>query len=138
MMVLGLMGCIFYLSSQTATDSRALSQTVLEVLREWIRFFTSWMPPAGKLGSRYWVVSIRKWAHFTIYLVLGLVSYGALPRGWSARKRMTWVISLCFVYAITDELHQLLVPGRACEMRDVLIDTLGSGVGISIGYFIKG
>lgn len=138
MMVLAVMGCIFYLSSQTATDSRALSQTVLEILREWIRFSTSWISFASKLGSKYSGVSIRKWAHFIIYLVLGLVSYGALPRHWSAKKRMAWVISLCFVYAVTDELHQLFVPGRACQMRDVLIDSLGSGVGMSVGYFIKG
>ena len=43
----------------------------------------------------------------------------------------------CFIYACTDEFHQLFVMGRSCEIRDVLIDTLGSFVGILIYYKIK-
>ena len=49
-----------------------------------------------------------------------------------------WMILIfCFIYACTDEFHQLFVMGRSCEMRDVLIDTLGSFVGILIYYKIK-
>lgn len=35
---------------------------------------------------------------------------------------------LCAMYAVTDEIHQLYVPGRACSPWDVLIDTAGAFV----------
>ena len=95
--VLAVMACIFYLSSQTAAESRVLSNRVVEQLK----------------------------------------GYLALPRQWSLRRKMALVISLCFIYAITDEFHQSFVPGRAPEVRDVLIDTLGSSVGMSIGGLVK-
>lgn len=136
-MVLAAMVCIFYLSSQTATESRALSNRVAEQLKSYIETVTYLVPFIRKIDFIYPVVRIRKVAHFTIYLVLGLVSYLALPRQWSVKKKMTLVVSLCFMYAITDEFHQSFVPGRAPEVRDVLIDTLGSSVGMSIGCFMK-
>ena len=136
-MVLAAMACIFYLSSQAATESRALSNRVAEQLKGYIETVTYLVPFIRKVNLTHPVVQIRKVAHFTIYLVLGLVSYLALPRQWSVKKKMTLVVSLCFMYAITDEFHQSFVPGRAPEIRDVLIDTLGSSVGMSIGCFIK-
>ena len=39
-----------------------------------------------------------------------------------------------FLYACTDELHQIFVPGRSAQFRDVLIDTLGASFGTLITY----
>jgi VanZ family protein len=36
------------------------------------------------------------------------------------------------LYAVSDEIHQLFVPGRAGQIRDVLIDACGVFVGIII------
>ena len=36
------------------------------------------------------------------------------------------------IYAISDEIHQLFVPGRSGQVRDVLIDSAGSLLGIII------
>lgn len=41
-------------------------------------------------------------------------------------------IIICILYATSDELHQLFVMGRSCELRDVFIDSLGSVSGIII------
>ena len=131
--VLAVMACIFYLSSQTATESRALSNRVVEQLKT----VTYLVPFIRKVDLTHPVVRIRKVAHFMIYLVLGIVSYLALPRQWPLRRKMALVVSLCFIYAITDEFHQSFVPGRGPDIRDVLIDTLGSSVGMSIGSLIK-
>ena len=78
--VLATMACIFYLSSQTATESRALSNRVVEQLKGYIETVTYLVPFIRKVDLTHPVVRIRKLAHFTIYLVLGLVSYLALPR----------------------------------------------------------
>lgn len=34
------------------------------------------------------------------------------------------------MYATSDEIHQYFVPGRACMVEDVFIDTLGIVLGI--------
>ena len=46
---------------------------------------------------------------------------------------IAWTFSA--VYAISDEVHQLFVPGRACMPLDVLIDASGALAGIAIFAF---
>lgn len=41
-------------------------------------------------------------------------------------KPVYYTILICFLYAAGDEIHQYFVPGRACRMLDILIDTSGS------------
>lgn len=38
---------------------------------------------------------------------------------------------ICIPDAISDEVHQLFIPGRAGQVRDVIIDSAGAVVGIS-------
>ncbi len=40
--------------------------------------------------------------------------------------------TLGIIYATSDEIHQYFVPGRACMIEDVFIDTLGVMLGISL------
>lgn len=50
------------------------------------------------------------------------------------KRKNTYQISIalaiCISYAISDEVHQLYVPGRSGEVRDVIIDTAGASLGI--------
>ena len=39
---------------------------------------------------------------------------------------------ISMLYACPDEFHQHFVPGRSCEVRDVLIDTAGALIGILV------
>ena len=45
---------------------------------------------------------------------------------------------ICVAYAALDEYHQMFVPGRSAEVRDVLIDSIGIFAGVIlvriIGY----
>ena len=45
-------------------------------------------------------------------------------------KKPQLAFLICVLYAISDEIHQLFVPGRAGQVRDVLIDSSGSFLGI--------
>ena len=47
---------------------------------------------------------------------------------------LTMSILFSFLYACTDELHQIFVPGRSAQFRDILIDTLGASFGATITY----
>lgn len=80
---------------------------------------------------------VRKTAHFTEYAILGALFYlnfRQLPKLNSRPKKILLPIVFSFLYACTDELHQIFVPGRSAQFRDVLIDTLGASFGAIITY----
>ena len=76
--------------------------------------------------------AVRKCAHFTEYLVLGLFMMLAAANAKRGKNKglITWVIGTA--YAISDEVHQLFVPGRSCELRDMCIDAAGIFCGVMI------
>lgn len=43
---------------------------------------------------------------------------------------LSWVF--CILYAASDEIHQIFVPGRACMLTDVCIDSAGALLGIAL------
>ena len=81
---------------------------------------------------------VRKTAHFAEYAILGSLFFLNL-KSWQKSKSstsMNILLSLIFsfLYACTDELHQIFVPGRSAQFRDILIDTLGASFGATITY----
>lgn len=82
-----------------------------------------------------YVTFVRKSAHFTIYLLLGL-SIISLIKEYRQIDIKSLIIALIIsvLYAVSDEIHQILVPGRSGEIRDVLIDSIGSLTGIYLYY----
>lgn len=76
---------------------------------------------------------VRKLAHFTEYMLLGISLIIPLYLQ-SLRGKRLLILSelLCVLYAISDEIHQLFVSGRAARFFDVLIDSLGAFTGIII------
>lgn len=73
---------------------------------------------------------LRKLAHFSEYLVLGVLLYRALPVGrGGALGRAGLALALAAAYAVTDELHQGFVPGRTPSATDFLIDVSGAAAG---------
>lgn len=82
---------------------------------------------------------VRKCAHFLEYLILGIsmiISVRDLS-SWNRWKSGTMALLICAVYAATDELHQMFVQGRSCEVRDILIDSLGALTGILLACLIS-
>ena len=87
---------------------------------------------------------VRKLAHFTEYLILGI--FLALDAQDIAvmRQRETGFAYIWFIpfltgmlYAATDEFHQSFVPGRSCELRDMMIDSAGVAAGAFILLLMK-
>ena len=70
---------------------------------------------------------VKKLGHFVEYAVLALLFLRAL-RGTQSptRQHLAWAFTLTVLYAITDEYHQTLVPGRAGRWEDVVIDASGA------------
>lgn len=72
-------------------------------------------------------VILRKLGHFTVFYVFaGLLFKVIWDRvQWSFASVMIWSSVGSVLYAISDELHQLLVPGRHATFMDIVIDTFG-------------
>jgi len=43
----------------------------------------------------------------------------------------------CFLYACSDEIHQLFVPGRSGKFTDVLIDSAGALLAVLLCFLVK-
>lgn len=74
---------------------------------------------------------VRKLAHFTEYFLLAVsVTFPLYVYG----IRGIWLVItggiLCVGFAALDELHQYFVRGRGCSIRDVMIDSCGSLIGM--------
>lgn len=79
------------------------------------------------------VKPVRKSAHFTIYLILGLLFISLLKEYNILDKRsIIYTIIFVLLYACSDEIHQMFVRGRSGEVLDVLIDTTGGFIGTMI------
>lgn len=78
---------------------------------------------------------IRKLAHFSIYMVVGILMM-LLMNTYKIKQFDKIAISLItgIVYASSDEIHQLFIPGRSAMITDVMIDTLGVSVGILLMF----
>ena len=78
---------------------------------------------------------IRKLAHFTEFMILGIlakVNY----EGYYKTNTILYPLLFSMLYACSDELHQLFVPGRFCAFKDVMIDSSGAFVGIALYHLI--
>lgn len=70
---------------------------------------------------------LRKLAHMLEFGLLSYLIYKAGHATWQLGQfdLLAWSVILTFMYAISDEYHQLFVLGRECSFLDVLVDGLG-------------
>lgn len=68
-------------------------------------------------------------AHFIIYFGLGLVAWNTFKgekAGWLNRRAILAAFIFAALYGVTDEIHQLFVPGRDMQARDFVMNTLAA------------
>mgnify|MGYP004566601119 FL=1 len=108
---------IFIMSSFDATSSSNQSNFIVDIITSIINI--------KDIGLLSFI--IRKLAHFTEYFILGILVINFITR---YDKKIIIAILLCIIYATSDEIHQIFVPGRSCQITDIMIDSLGSIMGI--------
>lgn len=127
---------IFSFSTDTGTESNKKSDgVIISICKTFIKHDLS-TKEMEKYINKY-VKLVRKSAHFLIYLILG-ISIISLIKEYQIinSKALLIAITISFLYACSDEIHQLFVNGRTGKIIDVLIDTLGSIVGVYLYYYI--
>lgn len=92
---------VFNLSNQNGDDSSGLSRKVVE-------FFTKDETIIEKIEPY-----VRKFAHFSEYGLGGMIFISLFSTyEWTDRRKITVSVLLGIWYAITDEVHQLMVPRK--------------------------
>lgn len=132
--VLAVMVVIFLHSAQNGQQSSETSGSFLEII---LSVFYKGFSSAGQAEQLEIINSfqflVRKLAHFSIYLVLGFLCFLAMNTYKILLKfKCTAALAISLLYAVSDEVHQLFVPERAGQIRDVLIDFSGALVGVAI------
>ena len=129
------MALIFFFSAQVAEQSDQLSTGITEKI---ITIIKNVIPDAGLIVETMNHV-VRKYAHFFVYLMLGVLTANALrSSGMRGLKGLALAFAICVLYAASDEVHQLFVPGRSCQLTDVLIDSTGALIGSGIVGILSG
>lgn len=126
---IGWMGVIYTLSAQDGRTSGSLSGGLSEILLSFIQYL------GIPLKEDTFHFLLRKGAHFTAYLILGLLFAYWLQA--KSLKDYLLCLVFSFLYAASDEFHQRYVPGRSGEFRDILIDSFGALTGLSGFYLIR-
>lgn len=132
------MAAIFFFSSQDSEESSqtsgGITETVITVLNPGYKNLTD--PEKQDYYSRV-SECVRTAAHFSAFLALALFVTPAVTT-YGIKKRTAALISaaVCFLYSVSDEIHQLYVPGRAFQLQDLAVDNAGVLFGVTIALTV--
>ena len=70
---------------------------------------------------------VRKCAHMCEYSVLFLLLRHATKLTWPGSVTLL-PFAMTVAYSMSDEFHQMFVPGRTATINDVLIDSTGAAI----------
>lgn len=126
-------------SAQTATVSSSSSEGVTALIYDTV---VSLLDKNGSIGKKYFVEAaehiVRKCAHFGNFTLYSLfVSAYVVSFKEKTLKLAAVAFSVCVQSAVFDEVHQLFVQGRSCQLSDMLIDSSGAMLGILIFFVCR-
>lgn len=120
---------IFNFSSQVGEQSDGLSRGLVNIVVAVI----GKVAPGLDFDLNIFDFLIRKTAHFTVYLVLCVLTVNALLKS-GLQRAVTPIAALgiSILFAGSDEVHQLFIPGRSGQVRDIIIDGAGAAIGCGL------
>jgi VanZ family protein len=121
---------VIFLGSTDLMSAEHTSRFIIPFLR--------WLKPdisAETLASIHFIV--RKCTHVGEYAILALLLLRAATLITNSKRSIPIkylnVLGVCLLVAATDEFHQTFVVSRGASATDVMIDSVGSIVGLLIG-----
>ncbi len=126
---------IFALSAQGKEESGAVSESFTYSVVSSTNFFFHLDMDNARVKEVATAIEgfVRKVAHMVEYGILSVLLYIWLGQ-WPMHFLRRWgtAFGAATIYAATDEIHQLFVPGRAGRFSDVCIDGMGAILGIVV------
>lgn len=128
---------IFIFSSQNGEESTEVSDGFISKIIEIFTLTQNQTEEQKQETIENLQFIVRKTAHFSIFTILGMTSMGFINTyNISCKKKIGISFFIGFLYAISDEFHQLFSSGRTAKVMDVGIDSAGVIFGILIVYII--
>lgn len=135
-LVVAWMLLIFLFSNQSGSKSSNLSDSVIIEAMKLVTRDNISLKKQEKILGKY-VFVVRKSGHVFIYFVLAILVFLLFKEYLPVNKKLiVYTILFCFCYAMSDEFHQLFIPDRSGEFKDVLIDTTSSTISTMFIYSI--
>ena len=128
---------IFSFSAQDSKKSRNTSDQVIIKTAETIKREELTENEKKLLIDKY-LVTVRKSAHFFLYFILGILSFLLAKRiCGNTPAAFIYTIIFCFIYACSDEIHQLFINGRTARFFDICVDTCGATLSTTILFTVN-
>lgn len=132
------LGVIFGLSAETAAESSGTSGGFIRVLAKTFisNFDKMSITEQGEIIEAF-QGTIRTAAHLITYIVLGFLAANTLVT-FKLTAVIRWISPIMFgtLYAVSDEIHQHFVPGRAFQISDIVVDIIGVVLGVLAFWLI--
>lgn len=129
---------IFGFSGQNGTQSSSVSMKITKEITSNIESIQKQDEKTKEKTLHKIEHIIRKLAHFSIYTLVGLILM-LICKTYKISDLRSFFTSLIIgiIYASSDEIHQIFIPGRSAMITDVLIDSSGVLLGtlIILGIF---
>jgi VanZ family protein len=124
------MAVIFTASSDA--ESSHHSSIYFEPLLRWL------FPQMSQTRIEELHYDFRKCCHMTEFAILAVLAWRAIrqPQRQDVRP-WNWAeaglsLAIVFLYAASDELHQVFVPSRTGQISDVVVDVTGGTIGLAL------
>ena len=122
-LVVACMGFIFWMSGFSATESSGMSDSIIRKILD-------------LFGEEFSSFVVRKAAHMLEFCALAMALCNAIYATFELKATPIIAFVCTVLYAVTDEIHQLFVEGRACRAFDVFVDACGALAGVIISVII--
>ena len=123
--VLAWAGVIFFFS--TERFSSASTSRIIGPILHW--FYPNISAELERIAHYF----VRKVGHWSEYFILAVLSMRALHQKFLQSlsfRKVALTALVIFLYACSDEFHQLFVPGRSASLNDSLLDFFGGVCGL--------
>jgi VanZ family protein len=87
----------------------------------------------GSTLPRVTIPNIDKIVHYSEYFIMAILFMRAMVSSADNRLTIQAVLVTLFIitfFAAFDEIHQLYIPGRSCDILDYAADMLGAGTAV--------
>lgn len=139
-MALGWMFIIFGFSNQKGDDSAGLSEKVSYRIVKTGSDIRNEQVSESELWKRAKKIeyTVRKLAHMSEYAIMAMLWFFAII-SYGIKRKAAYIapVLIVFLYACTDEIHQLFIDDRSGKFTDVLIDTSGALLMMLVIFAVK-
>ena len=137
LLTVALMVTIFCFSHQEAAESQQTSESFTQKVLSTVSAFNEL--PEIKQDQIVESVQffVRKTAHFSIFASLGALMLSAMYLTFNAKRLWLYSYLVSTLYAVSDEIHQHFISGRACMVGDMVLDSMGVMAGILVVMIIR-